>query len=102
VIAGIAYIQPTFLASYAIDQSHGPVQMGASLTVGTAIICAVVPAKMGFAGLLMMFWACFKESVMPAGPAFLFVPIFAIATDVISFLRPAASATRVRAPIKRD
>jgi hypothetical protein len=75
------------------------VQMGASMTLGTAIVSLLVPAKVGFIGLLMMFYGCYQESVMPALPALVFVPIFAIATNVLSSLGFGSGARAGRRPV---
>jgi len=71
-------------------------QAGATLVLGAALMSIIYPIKFGFFGLMMILYAMVKSSIMPFIPGLVFIPVFAIATDVASMFRrdPRAIAAR--------
>eukprot|EP00892_Ulva_mutabilis_P002410 jgi/Ulvmu1/1216/UM109_0014.1 len=72
------------------------VTAGATLVLGAALMSVIYPIKFGFFGLMMILYAMVKSSVMPFLPGLMFIPVFAVATDIASMFRrnPRAVAAR--------
>lgn len=71
-------------------------QAGATLVLGAALMSVLFPIKFGFFGLLMILYALVKAGIMPFIPGLVFIPVFAVATDIGSMFRrnPRAVAAR--------
>lgn len=66
--------------------------MGATLTLGTAIISLVYPVKIGIMGYVIILYGMFKHNLQPSPPALLFAFVFLIAVRAMSIFSAGAEA----------